>query len=76
MSGGGIHNRAIMGHLKECLGKLPVMTTDELGIRSPAKEALAFALLGCATLDHVPANLPGVTGARRPVVLGAVTPRP
>jgi anhydro-N-acetylmuramic acid kinase len=41
-----------------------------------AREALAFALLGAATLDGVPANLPGATGAARAVVLGCITPRP
>jgi anhydro-N-acetylmuramic acid kinase len=45
---------------------------DELGIPNKAKEAACFALLAAATLDGVPGNLPGVTGARRRVVLGEV----
>ena len=51
-------------------------TTDDLGMASEAKEAVAFALLGAATLDGVPSNVPSVTGARRGVVLGSITPRP
>ncbi|MBM3985494.1 MAG: hypothetical protein FJ296_07385, partial [Planctomycetes bacterium] len=35
-----------------------------------AREALAFALIGDATLRGEPANVPSVTGARRAVVLG------
>jgi anhydro-N-acetylmuramic acid kinase len=76
VSGGGMHNRAIMDCLRRELGGIRVLTTDELGLRSEAKEAMAFALLGAATLDGVPGNVPAVTGARRAVVLGAVTPKP
>ena len=35
-----------------------------------------FALLAAATLDGLPSNVPRATGARRPVVLGSITPRP
>ena len=72
-SGGGAKNIAIMQALDD--GLLP-STTDELGVPSDAKEAIAFALLGAATLDGVPSNVPSVTGAKRPVVLGSITPRP
>ena len=36
-------------------------------------EALSFALLGYYTLKHKPSNVPSVTGAKRPVVLGSIT---
>lgn len=74
VSGGGIRNRAIMHYLRFWVGNL--RTTDEFGVPSEAKEALAFALLGAATLDGVPSNVPSATGARRAVVLGSITPRP
>jgi anhydro-N-acetylmuramic acid kinase len=45
---------------------------DDFGIPNKAKEAASFALLGAATLGGLPGNLPSVTGASRPVVLGAV----
>jgi len=41
-----------------------------------AKEAVAFALLGDATLRGVPSNVPSVTGARRACVLGKVSAAP
>lgn len=79
VSGGGTHNAAIMGSLRRWLaaaGRGAICTSDELGVASASKEALAFALLGAMTLDGLPGNVPSVTGARRGVVLGSVTPRP
>jgi anhydro-N-acetylmuramic acid kinase len=75
-SGGGVHNQIIMSFLRKQLPGVPLKTTDELGVPSEAKEAIAFALLGAATLDGVPSNVPSATGASRRVVLGSVTPRP
>jgi len=51
-----------------------VIPSDALGLRSDAKEAVAFALLAHETLNGRPGNVPRVTGASRPVVLGAITP--
>ena len=76
VSGGGVHNATLMGFLRQQLPGVPLKTTDELGVPSEAKEAIAFALLAAATLDGEPANVPAATGARRRVVLGSVTPRP
>jgi anhydro-N-acetylmuramic acid kinase len=76
VSGGGTKNHAIMGKIKESAGSCRVLLTDELGIASASKEALAFALLGAATLDGTPANVASATGASRAVVLGQITPKP
>jgi anhydro-N-acetylmuramic acid kinase len=75
-SGGGTKNETIMAMLRSELGEVPVPTIDELGVPSEAKEAVAFALLGAATLDAEPSNVPAATGARRAVVLGSITPKP
>lgn len=75
VSGGGCRNNSIMGFLRATPGMV-VRTTDEYGLPAEAKEAVAFALLAAATLDGVPANVPSVTGARRSVVLGSITPKP
>jgi anhydro-N-acetylmuramic acid kinase len=76
-SGGGVHNKTIMGSLRALVDKdtriKPI--EHEQGL-SEAKEAIAFALLGAATLDGVPSNVPSVTGAKRAVVLGSITPKP
>ncbi len=76
VSGGGTRNATLMSYLRQQVPGVPVKTTDELGIPSEAKEAIAFALLAAATLDGEPGNVPAATGARRRVVLGSVTPRP
>jgi anhydro-N-acetylmuramic acid kinase len=77
VSGGGTRNLTMMTHLRKGYTTASkVLTTDELGFPSSAKEAIAFALLGAATLDGVPSNVPSVTGARRAVVLGSITPNP
>ncbi len=47
---------------------------EELFFVAEAKEAVAFALLGWLTLHGQPGNIPGVTGAAGPRVLGAITP--
>jgi anhydro-N-acetylmuramic acid kinase len=74
-SGGGVKNRFIVENIGHHLGK-KVGTTDRYGVPSAAKEAMAFALLGAATLDGIPSNVPSATGAKRAVVLGSITPRP
>ena len=69
-SGGGVRNPVLMRHLAEALTPLRLRRIDELGIPSEAKEALAFALIGHATLMGRPANLPRVTGAHHEALLG------
>jgi anhydro-N-acetylmuramic acid kinase len=76
ISGGGTKNRALMNFLRAQLPGVPLKTTDDFGIPSPDKEALAFALLGAATLDNEPSNVPAATGAKKRVVLGSIMPRP
>ncbi len=75
-SGGGVHNAALMRFLAEELKGTPLRTIESLGVAPEAKEAVAFALLGAATLDGEPSNVPAATGASRRVVLGSITPRP
>ena len=48
--------------------------TDAAGIPADWVEAIAFAWLGKRTLDGLPGNLPEVTGARGPRILGAIYP--
>jgi anhydro-N-acetylmuramic acid kinase len=73
VSGGGMHNRQLMGTLAALLLKLRVGTTNEFGIDGDAKEAIAFAVLAYQTHHQRAGNLPSATGARHPVVLGKLT---
>lgn len=75
VAGGGVKNAALMIRLRSRI-VCPIRSIAGSGVPAQAREAMAFALLGAATLDRVPANVPSATGARRPVVLGSITPRP
>jgi anhydro-N-acetylmuramic acid kinase len=70
VSGGGALNPTLMGHLAQLLGPVPVATSASLGVDPEAKEAIAFAVLANETLFGNPGNVPSVTGARGPRVLG------
>lgn len=72
VSGGGAHNPLLMAQIQSALNRVRVRTADEYGLPGDAKEAFAFAVLGYETLRRQPANVPGATGAKRPVVLGKV----
>jgi anhydro-N-acetylmuramic acid kinase len=74
-SGGGTQNKTLMqmiGAEVQPLG-FRIRTSDELGIPSQAKEAIAFALLAYQTWHRQPGNVPSATGAKRPAVLGKVS---
>lgn len=49
------------------------MRQESTGIPSNAKEAVAFAILGYECWHRRPNNLPSVTGAKHPVVMGKIT---
>jgi len=70
--GGGSRNTDLMGRLTQKLPHASVVTSDALGLSADWVEAVAFAWLARETLAHRPGNLPAVTGARRPVILGGV----
>lgn len=71
--GGGVHNRHLMTLLADWLD-CPVESTVKIGMDPDWIEAMAFAWLARQTLLGLPGNLPEVTGAKHPVVLGAVYP--
>jgi len=72
--GGGARNRALLRRLAELLPRCRVTTTAALGIEPEHVEALAFAWLARQALKRRPGNLPAVTGAKGPRVLGAIYP--
>ncbi len=72
--GGGAHNQTLMRMLQAALPSHTVETTEPLGISPDWVEAIAFAWLAKQTLEGKPGNLPAVTGASHPVVLGAIYP--
>jgi len=74
LGGGGRRNPALVAMLRERLAPARLLTTEDFGLNSEAKEAVAFAVLAYQTWQHRPGNVPSCTGARRPVVLGKIVP--
>lgn len=70
--GGGVHNDALMDALGAALPDTKTATTTALGLDPDFVEAVGFAWLARARLQGAPGNLPSVTGARGPRMLGAV----
>jgi anhydro-N-acetylmuramic acid kinase len=73
ISGGGALNPTLMRHLVELLAPILVTTSATLGVDPEAKEAIAFAVLANQTLFGEPGNIPAVTGAAGPRVLGKIS---
>lgn len=73
--GGGANNATLMRALAGELAPRKVGTTGAEGVPVEQVEALAFAWLAREALAGRPGNLPEVTGARGPRVLGAIYPR-
>jgi anhydro-N-acetylmuramic acid kinase len=74
VSGGGARNLTLMRMLRDQLTPAHILTSDDVGLSSEAKEAVAFAVLAYETWHNRPGNLPAATGASHPVVLGNITP--
>ena len=74
VGGGGVRNRAVMENLAAVFAPIPVTTFDALGWESKAFEAVAFALLAYRTMTGQWGNIPAVTGATHPVLLGTIVP--
>jgi anhydro-N-acetylmuramic acid kinase len=75
LSGGGARNATLVAMLAESLAPLGIQLrfSDEFGLPSEAKEAVAFAVLAYETWNRRPSNVPSATGAKRPVVLGKIS---
>ncbi len=73
VGGGGSLNRTLMEAIQSCLPACRVMTNEDLGLDSNAKEAVAFAVLANETLFESNNTVPTATGARHSVVMGKIT---
>ncbi|TCZ75606.1 anhydro-N-acetylmuramic acid kinase [Paenibacillus albiflavus] len=75
VGGGGSYNHTLMKYLTEefSVMGIEVLTQEQIGYNSDAKEAVAFALLADYTMARLTNNLPNVTGAERPVIMGKIS---
>lgn len=75
VSGGGAKNPTLLSMMSAELAKLGIRLrlSDEFGLPTEAKEAVAFALLAFQTWNRKPSNIPTATGAQRPAILGKIS---
>jgi anhydro-N-acetylmuramic acid kinase len=75
VSGGGAKNPTLMAMLHAEIAKLGLALrfSDEFGVPTEAKEAVAFALLAHETWHRRPSNVPSATGAKRAAILGKIS---
>ncbi|MHC4173476.1 MAG: anhydro-N-acetylmuramic acid kinase [Planctomycetota bacterium] len=74
LCGGGSHNKTLAEMLRRELPNAKMLSTEDFGISVDAKEAVSFAILAWASIKGLTNNVPGATGADRPVVLGKIIP--
>ncbi|WP_339207258.1 anhydro-N-acetylmuramic acid kinase [Paenibacillus sp. FSL K6-3182] len=75
IGGGGSYNKTLLRDLQQLFApyKVQVLTQEDIGGNSDAKEAIAFAVLAYYTMKRLPNNIPLVTGASQPVVMGKIS---
>ncbi|MEC8418021.1 MAG: anhydro-N-acetylmuramic acid kinase [Pseudomonadota bacterium] len=70
--GGGAFNNTLMQTLRSLMPAFNVVDSSNAGIHPQHVEGTAFAWLANAFIHNIPGNVPAVTGASRPAVLGAL----
>jgi anhydro-N-acetylmuramic acid kinase len=75
LCGGGADNTALIQCLRQLLNPVKIKLTNDLGININWVEATAFAWLAKQAMDQSAGNLPAVTGAKGPRILGAIYAR-
>ena len=69
VGGGGVHNQYLLDEIENQVN-IPVFNMERIGIDSDAKEAISFCILGNEFLRFKHNNLPGVTNASSPKIMG------
>ena len=72
IGGGGSRNPTLLEDIRALLS-MPVLVNEDLGFDSEAKEAIAFAILANECVHGVANNVPSVTGAKHPIVMGKIS---
>jgi anhydro-N-acetylmuramic acid kinase len=74
LSGGGTRNGFLWHLLEQQFTGHSLARTDQVGIPAELRQVIGHALLAALTLDGVPSNVPGATGAAGSRLLGSLTP--
>lgn len=72
VGGGGNRNPTLMAMLRERLPGVALLSHEDFGIDSDAKEAIALAIIANDAVAGFDTNIPGATGGR-PTVLGKIS---
>lgn len=72
VSGGGLHNKALMHMLRDAFAPIPVVSTATVGVDPDMKEALCMAVLAYEWVNGVATAMPSVTGASASARLGGL----
>lgn len=72
IGGGGSYNRTLLNYIRNELEGVEVITQEDIGFSSDAKEAIAFAILANETIQGNFNNMPSVTLAKNSVVMGKI----
>lgn len=72
LCGGGAHNGLLRERLQALLPGVELGLTDDYGLASGEVEAAAFAWLAMRCVEGLAGNLPAVTGAAQPAILGGL----
>ena len=75
VGGGGSFNATLLCFLRERFAPygVKVLTQEDLGWSSDAKEAVAFAIMADRCVREKPNVLPSVTGARQAAIMGKIS---
>jgi anhydro-N-acetylmuramic acid kinase len=73
VTGGGARNPTLMRMLASELREVRVLSAEQVGVDGDALEAVAFAILGYNMIRGRAGNIPSVSGARAPAILGKLT---
>ncbi|MBI3019152.1 MAG: anhydro-N-acetylmuramic acid kinase [Deltaproteobacteria bacterium] len=74
IGGGGARNKTLFSMIQRLLPSVQLKRFEDFHLNSNAIEAMAFALMAYETLHGKASNIPKVTGASHPVLLGKIIP--
>ena len=74
VSGGGVANGLLWKLLCEQFEASSLVATDAVGVPGEALRPLHAAMMAYCVLENMPGNVPAITGAAGPRILGSVTP--
>ena len=72
-TGGGARNRTLLRMIHGYLPEVEVLTAKAVGVDGDSLEVVAFAILAYQMLRGRQGNIPSVTGASGPAILGKLT---